>query len=153
MRLKIIEAENLRATEHSTRYFPQNPSSVYVSPYVSVDIDDLPLGRTHTKEKTTSPIFNEEFSSDVTNGSQLHFTIFHDAALPPDEFVADCTVKFKNLQNKKSDTWIDLEPAGRIHVSIELQGHFSDCNFNFDFLRQVTIDIFALIYFYFSGYQ
>ncbi|CAF0725640.1 unnamed protein product [Rotaria sp. Silwood1] len=126
MFLKIIEADNLRATEHSTRYFPQNPSTAYVSPYISVDIDDLPLGRTHTKEKTTTPTYNEEFSSDVYNGHQLHITIFHDAALPPDEFVADCTIKFENIHDKKSDIWIDLEPAGRIHVAIELQGQFSD---------------------------
>lgn len=127
MRLKVFEADNLRATQHATRYFPQNPSLAFVSPYVSVDIDDLPLGRTPTKEKTTSPTYNEEFTSDVHNGHQLHFTIFHDAALPPDEYVADCTVKFENIHDKKSDIWIDLEPAGRIHVSIELQGQFSDC--------------------------
>ena len=127
MRLKIIEAENIRATEHSTRYFPQNPSLSYVSPYISIDIDDLPLGRTHTKEKTTAPSYNEEFSSDVHNGHQLHFTIFHDAALPPDEFVADCTIKFENIHDKKSDIWVALEPTGRIHVAIELQGQFSDC--------------------------
>ena len=127
MRLKVIEADNLRATQHSTRYFPQNPSLAYVSPYISIDIDDLPLGRTPTKEKTTSPTFNEEFTSEVHHGHQLHFTIFHDAALPPDEYVADCTIKFENIHDKKSDIWIDLEPAGRIHVSIELQGQFSDC--------------------------
>jgi novel protein kinase C epsilon type len=127
MRLKMIEADNLRATEHSTRYFPQNPSTAFLSPYISIDIDDLPLGRTHTKEKTTTPTYNEEFLSDVHNGHQLHFTIFHDAALPPDEYVADCTVKLENIHDKKSDIWINLEPAGRIHISIELQGQFSDC--------------------------
>ncbi|CAF1625115.1 unnamed protein product [Rotaria magnacalcarata] len=126
MFLKIIEADSLRATQHSTRYFPQNPSTIFVSPYVSIDIDDLPLGRTHTKEKTTTPSYNEEFSSDVFSGQQLHFTIFHDAALPPDEFVADCTIKFEKIHDKKSDLWIDLEPAGRIHIAIELQGQFSD---------------------------
>jgi hypothetical protein len=49
MRLKVIEADSLRATQHSTRYFSQNPSVAYVSPYISIDIDDLPLGRTNTK--------------------------------------------------------------------------------------------------------
>lgn len=137
MRLKVVEATNLRATQHATRYFPQNPSLAFVSPYVSVDIDDLPLGRTPTREKTTSPTFNEEFLSDVHNGHQLHFTIFHDAALPPDEYVADCTVKFENIHDKKSDIWIDLEPAGRIHVSIELQGQFSDCEIDLFFVREM----------------
>ncbi|CAF1266881.1 unnamed protein product [Adineta steineri] len=126
MCLKLIEADDLRATQHSTRYFPQNPSTAYLSPYISIDIDDLPLGRTHTKERTTTPTYNEEFSSDVHNGQQLHFTIFHDAALPPDEYVADCTVKFENIHDKKSDIWIDLEPVGRIHIAIELQGQFSN---------------------------
>ncbi|CAF1636770.1 unnamed protein product, partial [Adineta ricciae] len=122
MILKLIEADDLRATQHSTRYFPANPSTAFLSPYISIDIDDLPLGRTHTKEKTTSPVFNEEFIRDVHSGQQLHFTIFHDAALPPDEFVADCTVKFEKIHDKKSDIWVDLEPAGRIHIAIELQG-------------------------------
>ena len=131
MRLKVIEADNIRATEHSTRYFPQNPSLSFVSPYVSIDIDDLPLGRTHTKEKTGTPAYNEEFSSEVHSGHQLHFTIFHDAALPPDEYVADCTLKFETIHDKKSDIWINLEPTGRIHVSIELQGQFSDCKYAF----------------------
>ncbi|CAF0899274.1 unnamed protein product [Didymodactylos carnosus] len=126
MRLKVLEADNLRATGHSTRYFPQNTAVAYISPYVSIDIDDLPMGRTQTKQKSTTPSFNEEFTSDVHNGQQLHLTVFHDAALPPDEFVADCTIKFDNIHDKKSDIWVDLEPAGRIHVSIELQGQFSD---------------------------
>jgi len=126
MHLKVIEADSLRATEHSTRYFPQNPSLAFVSPYISIDIDDLPVGRTHTKEKTNSPVYNEEFTSDVHHGQHLHFTIFHDAALPPDEYIADCTIKFENIHDKKSDIWINLEPVGRIHISIELQGQFSD---------------------------
>ncbi|CAF1679310.1 unnamed protein product, partial [Adineta ricciae] len=46
--------------------------------------------------------------------------------LPPDEFVADCTVKFEKIHDKKSDIWVDLEPAGRIHIAIELQGQFTD---------------------------
>jgi novel protein kinase C epsilon type len=145
MFLKIIEADNLRATSHSTRYFPANPSSSFVSPYISIDIDDLPLGRTHTKERTTTPTYNEEYSSEVHNGHQLHFTIFHDAALPPDEYVADCTIKFENIHDKKSDIWIDLEPAGRIHISIELQGQFSDCKFRKKTLRSFRKLFFSLI--------
>ncbi|CAF3403872.1 unnamed protein product [Rotaria sp. Silwood1] len=37
------------------------------------------------------------------------------------------TIENKDLYlNKNSDIWIDLEPSGRIHVGIELQGQFSD---------------------------
>lgn len=144
MFLKVIEADNLRATEHSTRYFSPTASSAYVSPYISIDIDDLPLGRTHTKERTTSPTYNEEFSSDVHHGHNLHFTVFHDAALPPDEYVADCAIRFENIHDKRSDIWINLEPAGRIHISIELQGQFSDCKSSFS-TDWFSIEIFFLL--------
>jgi hypothetical protein len=53
MHVKIVEVDHLRATSHSTRYFLQNSSLAFVLPYMSIDIDDLVVGCTNTKEKTT----------------------------------------------------------------------------------------------------
>ena len=64
----------------------------------------------------------------MNSGHIIKFTVFHDAALPPDEFVANCSFSFDQLksENKINDLWIDLEPNGRLHFSIELDGTFSE---------------------------
>ena len=123
-KIKVIEAENLKATDYSTRIFAT--STFQISPYINLDIDDVPIGRTITKQRSTNPIFNEEFTADVHSGHIIKFTVFHDAALPPDEFVANCSFPLDRLkgENKSSDLWLDLEPTGRLHFSIELDGTF-----------------------------
>lgn len=121
--IKVIEAESLKATDFSTRIF--QTTSFQLSPYIHLDIDDLPIGRTITKHRSTNPTFNEEFKSSVQAANMINFTVFHDAALPPDEFVANCSVSLHQLKaNKVNDLWVDLEPNGRLHFSIELDGTF-----------------------------
>ena len=76
-------------------------------PYIAVDIDEIPYTRTPTKPRTLAPVWNEEMSLDVQNGQAIGFTIFHDSAIPPDEFVANCTVPFEDLSGKqKADLWV-----------------------------------------------
>ena len=125
-KIKVIEATELKATDYSTRIFAN--SIFQLSPYINLDIDELPISRTVTKKGSTNPIFNEEFSLEVNSGHIIKFTVFHDAALPPDEFVANCSFSFDQLksENKINDLWIDLEPNGRLHFSIELDGTFSE---------------------------
>jgi novel protein kinase C epsilon type len=122
-KIKVIEAESLKATDYSTRIF-QN-SGFLLSPYVHLDIDDLPIGRTTTKHRNQNPIFNEEFQYDIHAGHVINFTVFHDSALPPDEFVANCTVSLHELKPENNAFWVDLEPNGRLHLSIELEGTFT----------------------------
>jgi novel protein kinase C epsilon type len=127
-KIKIIEAENLKATDYSTRIF-QN-SGFLLSPYVNLDIDDLPLGRTITKHRNQNPVFNEEFKVDIQLGKMLNFTVFHDSALPPDEFVANCSIPLQQinteLKTHNNELWVDLEPNGRLHLIIELDGEFTE---------------------------
>jgi novel protein kinase C epsilon type len=127
-RIKVIEAENLKATDYSTRIF-QN-SGFLLSPYVNIDIDDLPLGRTVTKHRNQNPTFNEEFKADIHLGNMLNCTVFHDSALPPDEFVANCSLPLHSISDElkamSSDLWVDLEPNGRLHLNIELDGEFTE---------------------------
>lgn len=123
--IKVIEAENLKATDYSTRIF-QN-SGFLLSPYVNIDVDDAPVGRTVTKQRNQNPFFNEEFQTDIHRGKTINLTVFHDSALPPDEFIANCTVNLlKNeLKLGTNDLWVDLEPNGRLHIIIELDGNFT----------------------------
>jgi novel protein kinase C epsilon type len=125
VKIKIIEAESLKATNFSTRIF-QN-STFQLSTYVNLDIDDLPIGRTTTKPRNQNPAFNEEFQSNITAGHIINMMVFHDSALPPDEFVANCSIILHDLNlTGNNDLWIDLEPTGRLHVNIELEGSFTN---------------------------
>ena len=58
-KIKVVEADSLKATDYSTRIF-QN-SGFLLSPYINLDVDDLPIGRTVTKHRNQSPFFNEDF--------------------------------------------------------------------------------------------
>lgn len=43
--------------------------------------------------------------------SSLGFTVFHDAAIPPDDFVANCTIPFDELMHRDKDAtdfWVSL---------------------------------------------
>uniref|UniRef100_T1GFM4 C2 domain-containing protein n=1 Tax=Megaselia scalaris TaxID=36166 RepID=T1GFM4_MEGSC len=83
------------------------------------------LDRSTTKVKTFDPVWNEQFVHDVVNSKNINLTVFHDAALPPDDFVANCVIPFEDLMQSEptvKDLWVDLEPQGKIHVIIELKG-------------------------------
>uniref|UniRef100_A0A0N5BD42 C2 domain-containing protein n=1 Tax=Strongyloides papillosus TaxID=174720 RepID=A0A0N5BD42_STREA len=76
-----------------------------------------------TKVKANHSIWNEEFQYEVHEGKIMGFSVFHDCALPPDDFVANCRLYFSDLNiSTPQDVWIDLEPHGRLHVVIEIKG-------------------------------
>ncbi|XP_015916612.1 calcium-independent protein kinase C [Parasteatoda tepidariorum] len=129
LKLKICEAVDLRPTEYATRHATVvgKQQLMLIDPYVAVDVDEIHVDRSTTKQKTFKPVWNEFFMSEVHAGQILGLTVFHDAAIPPDDFVANCNISFDELlQSSKesgkyeSDVWIDLEPGGKIHVVIEL---------------------------------
>jgi novel protein kinase C epsilon type len=113
VKIKILEAENLKPTDYSTRIF-QN-STFLISPYVYIDIDELPIGRTATKHRNPNPQFNEEFQSPSVHSARvINFTVFHDSSLPPDEFVANYSLTLNEAkQLNKEAFWIELEPNGK----------------------------------------
>lgn len=121
-RVKIIEAEGLKATDYSTRIF-STPAS-QLSPYINIDVDDVPVCRTTTRARTQNPQYNEEFQLSIHSGGVLNLTVFHDSALPPDEFVAMCSVDLLECQEPSwrdsaanPGVWLDLEPNGRLRVN------------------------------------
>ena len=112
MKIKICEAVDLKPTDFSTRHSmmgaTKNPTPI--DPYIAVDVDDVHVARTTTRQKTFKPKWDEEYTAEVHNGQNLGLTVFHDAAIPPDEFVANCTVAFEDLASKpnKTDIWVCL---------------------------------------------
>ena len=109
LKVKVMEAKDLKATACATRHAVGPAAKLYetLDPYVAVDVDNVTVGKTSTKGKTNAPQWNEEITADVHNGQHLCFTIYHDAALPPDDFVADCTISFESLK-ANSDLWVSL---------------------------------------------
>ncbi|KAH9642318.1 hypothetical protein HF086_009682 [Spodoptera exigua] len=103
-----------------------------IDPYVSIDADEHHLDRSSTKPKTFDPVWNETFIHEVHNVGSLGITVFHDAAIPPDDFVANCTIPFEDLMHRDKDatdfwvsstdvTAVDLEPQGKLHLKIDLK--------------------------------
>ncbi|CAI9740941.1 calcium-independent protein kinase C-like [Octopus vulgaris] len=124
LKLMVLEAKDLRPTDFATRH--QMNKLTQIDPYISIDIDDVLIARTQSKSKTNRPVWNENFQTEVHNGQIIGLTVFHDAAIPPDEFVANCFLPLEEFKTNP-DSWLCLEPSGSLHVNVELlNGSFSD---------------------------
>lgn len=114
LKLKVCEAMDLRPTEFATRHANVvGKQAMLIDPYVAVDIDEVHVDRSSTKQKTFKPVWNEQFTTEVHSGQNLGLTVFHDAAIPPDDFVANCNISFDELLNSskelgknESDVWV-----------------------------------------------
>ena len=82
-----------------------------LDPYVAIDVDELYVERTSTKRKTNEPDWNETFSTDLLRSAEeVGFTLFHDATVPPDDFIANCKLSLAELieaADQVSLKWID----------------------------------------------
>ncbi|XP_035449837.1 protein kinase C isoform X4 [Spodoptera frugiperda] len=126
VRVKVCEATGLRPTDFQKRHNMTfgKPDDQPIDPYVSIDADEHHLDRSSTKPKTFDPVWNETFMHEVHNVGSLGITVFHDAAIPPDDFVANCTIPFEDLMHRDKDAtdfWVDLEPQGKLHLKIDLK--------------------------------
>ncbi|KAL3082845.1 hypothetical protein niasHS_010647 [Heterodera schachtii] len=130
-KIRVVEARDLQPTEWSKRFNQSDdPDSQLVDAYVNVDCDEYHVGKTVTRPKTKSPVWNEDYQTEVRNGKELGFTVFHDCALPPDDFVSNCRITFDHLKlTGVNDIWADLEPHGQLHLQIELQGKTAEEEF------------------------
>eukprot|EP00118_Oscarella_pearsei_P001236 m.6947 g.6947 ORF g.6947 m.6947 type:complete len:700 (+) comp17286_c0_seq1:114-2213(+) len=115
--VKVLEASTLKP--------PTIPGGIVlttIDPYVRVSYDDIFLNETKSKDKTTNPLWNDEFDGDLYRGENFQITIFHKSLVGPEPFVANVSVPFEEiLQGEKGqllDYWLSLEPAGKIHVAV-----------------------------------
>ncbi|KAG8013364.1 Protein kinase C eta type [Nibea albiflora] len=147
LKLRIGEAVGLKPTTFSLRHSVIfNKAAPALDPYIVVKVDDYKIGQTHTKQKTNTPTYNEEFCLNVSDGKQIEMAVFHDTPIGYDDFVANCILQFEDLI-KTSNTgetfegWLfrayrkiivfvclqmDLEPEGKVYVHISLTGSFTD---------------------------
>ena len=113
VKLKVCEATDLRPTEFATRHqMGLNKTSAAIDPYIAIDVDETHVARTTTKQRTVKPVWNEDFTTEVHNGQAIGLTVFHSATIPPDEFVANCTVALEDLHGKSaSDIWVSFNTS------------------------------------------
>ncbi|KAH9287249.1 Calcium-independent protein kinase C [Echinococcus granulosus] len=104
---------------HSTKLYE------LLDPYVTIEVDDLAIAKTSTKSKTNSPRWKEDVKAEVTSAQRLTFTVYHDAAIPPDDFVAIAELLMRNVR-AGNEFWLDLEPQGRLKLQIDLIGTRTD---------------------------
>ncbi len=81
-----------------------------LDPYVQIDVDEVAIERTSTKGKTRNPVWNETFTTElVRNANAAGFTVWHDATMPPDDFVANCRVMLADYLEEKGGKTHSLE--------------------------------------------
>lgn len=106
VRLKICEACGLRPTDFQKRHsisFGKTEEQL-IDPYVAINVDETYLDRTTIKTKTFDPVWNELFVHEVHKAKTIGLTVFHDAAIPPDDFVANCAISFAKLGDMVKET-------------------------------------------------
>ncbi len=115
LRLNVIEAQDLKPTEFSVRHntVVGKGQQMLIDPYLNIAVDDILINRSSTKQRTFKPIWNEIFTANVKEGQNLLLTVFHDAAIRPDDFVANCSISFDDLLAEEcrngvyeSDIWV-----------------------------------------------
>jgi len=129
LKVTVCAANDLQQTNFMTRLnFDEKAKERKpdLDPYVQIDVDDVFVERTSTKSKTRDPDWNETFSTDLLRSAEeIGFTVFHDATVPPDDFIANCKFPLADLIGKAEqplhEIWVDLEPKGKLHIKIELQ--------------------------------
>ncbi|XP_053098029.1 protein kinase C, eta, b isoform X2 [Pangasianodon hypophthalmus] len=130
MRLRIREAVDLKPTTFSTRH-TFHKKTQQLDPYIVVKVDNYKVGQTAIRPRTNQPCFNEEFCPYVCEGKLLELAVFHDTPIGYDDFVANCTMQLETLLTSSSsrqtfEGWVNLEPEGKVYISITLTGTFTD---------------------------
>ncbi|XP_072311633.1 protein kinase C epsilon type isoform X2 [Eucyclogobius newberryi] len=125
LKVKVCEAVDLKPTPWALRHAVGKSGSFLLDPYLALNLDQTRLGQTATRTKTNSPAWHQEFCTEVREGRSLELSVFHDAPIGYDDFVANCTIQLEDLlQNgtRHYEDWIDLEPEGKVYVVIDLSG-------------------------------
>ncbi|XP_056466270.1 protein kinase C epsilon type-like isoform X1 [Gadus chalcogrammus] len=130
LKIKIREALDLKPTAWSLRHAVGPKTQTFMlDTYIALNVDDSRVGQTSTKQKTNSPAWNDEFKTEVCEGRKIELSVFHDAPIGYDDFVANCTIQFEDILHNGSkhfEDWIDLEPEGKVYVVIDLSGSSSE---------------------------
>ncbi|CAH8500198.1 unnamed protein product [Schistosoma margrebowiei] len=127
LNIRIYEAAELKPTACATRHAVGPAAKLYelLDPYVTIDVDDNAVGKSSTKSRTNIPQWNEDICARINYAQQLTFTVYHDAAIPPDDFVAIVELALRDVRFGE-DMWLELEPQGKLLIRIDLAGTRTD---------------------------
>uniref|UniRef100_A0A8K9UF09 Protein kinase C n=1 Tax=Oncorhynchus mykiss TaxID=8022 RepID=A0A8K9UF09_ONCMY len=132
LKVRVCEAVDLKPTPWALRHAGgKNSSSFLLDPYLTLNLDQTHLGQTCTKNRSNSPAWNQDFTAQMTDGRKLEMSVFHDAPIGYDDFVANCTIQLEDiLQNGSThyQAWVDLEPEGKVYVIIDLSGSSTEAS-------------------------
>uniref|UniRef100_A0A3Q4BFC4 Protein kinase C n=1 Tax=Mola mola TaxID=94237 RepID=A0A3Q4BFC4_MOLML len=131
LKVRVCEAVDLKPTPWALRHAVEKSGSFLLDPYLALNLDQTRLGQTATRTKTNSPAWHQEFCTEVREGRSLELSVFHDAPIGYDDFVANCTIQLEDLlQNgtRHFEDWIDLEPEGKVYVVIDLSGSSTEAS-------------------------
>ncbi|KAG7268956.1 hypothetical protein CRUP_008611 [Coryphaenoides rupestris] len=109
LRIKIGEALDLKPTAWSLRHAvgPKSQTQFALDTYIALNVDDSRVGQTSTKQRTNSPAWNEEFRTEVHAGGRIELSVFHDAPIGYDDFVANCIIQFEDILHNGSKHFED----------------------------------------------
>ena len=106
MKLRILEAMGLEETNVRSQVLTtQNVSSI--DPYLQVNVDEENIAKTSKKINTFSPVWSEDFSTNLHQAKFLSLTIFHSSKIGEDSFVANSTVPLQEIiEEGQPDVWV-----------------------------------------------
>uniref|UniRef100_H3CID4 Protein kinase C n=1 Tax=Tetraodon nigroviridis TaxID=99883 RepID=H3CID4_TETNG len=125
LKVRVCEAVDLKPTPWALRHAVGKSGSFLLDPYLALNLDQTRLGQTATRTKTNSPAWHQEFCTEVREGRSLELSVFHDAPIGYDDFVANCTIQLEDLlQNgtRHYEDWIEVGGGGWVYVVIDLSG-------------------------------
>lgn len=97
LKVRVCEAVDLKPTPWALRHAVGKSGSFLLDPYLALNLDQTRLGQTVTRTKTNSPAWHQEFCTEVREGRSLELSVFHDAPIGYDDFVANCTIQLEDL--------------------------------------------------------
>jgi novel protein kinase C epsilon type len=136
LKITICGAKDLRHTDLTTRHDTKKTQAATtvsnLEPYVAIDVDEVAIESTSTKMKTKEPMWNETFTTDLLRKSEVvGLTVWHDATIPPDDFVANCSISLGDLIEKEEqplhDLWVShvhLQSSQRTSLKGRLHSRF-----------------------------
>eukprot|EP00092_Neocalanus_flemingeri_P021150 GFUD01022924.1.p1 GENE.GFUD01022924.1~~GFUD01022924.1.p1 ORF type:complete len:664 (+),score=141.22 GFUD01022924.1:113-2104(+) len=127
--IKVVSAESLPDTVESK--FTSNKDVPQLNPYVNIQIDEIDVAKvgigTSAQKHTLNPTWNhvcDEIYVDF--GEMISFTVYHNAVVKPDDFIANCNIPISSLLEAKEQKEAyklkqSLDPSGLLKVEIRLE--------------------------------
>ncbi|PRP88606.1 hypothetical protein PROFUN_03017 [Planoprotostelium fungivorum] len=116
LHLKVVEAESLESKDLNG----------FSDPFALITIDGQ-RAKSKTKKKTLEPVWNENFEFQVTSATEpLTIELWDKDLMSSSDFICKLVIPASEMINNGSiDRWFDMEPSGRIKLSIRMEHPYS----------------------------